>query len=148
MTVTAEIVDVRPLTVYQGTVYEHLVIVRVRGEQFGLFDPDKHASDSMIGNTYEIEILPFLPSEVKSASEEELGVVPSENDPDNFQYHSYYDTIEGINSGWPREVTIGIGSGTVSVTFHEKNRDLIDPFTTGDLVKVTTIRSDLRRVIQ
>ena len=152
MTITATIIDVQPDTRYQGTTYEHRVVLNVRGTTFGVFDPDMHADPSMIGETREVEIFPFIPTKVVMSSDSTPQVIPYKNDPKEYSKHTFCGQIDEISQEWPKWMTVDIGSGTVRIKFyrdpppHIQYKETIEAATVGEMICVTVSRVDLREI--
>lgn len=143
MTIEANIVDVLPHCVYQGTIYEQRVVLQAASVELGCFDPDMHASESMIGERCEIDIYPALPTAVEWAVEPDIGIKPNPDKPQDYADHQFCGHVVSVSSGWPKSVELDVGVGTVTPRFSEKPpehieyHDIVTAFETGDVIRVT-----------
>lgn len=152
MTINGYIVEVNPHCVYQGNVYEYRIVVETSTARFGCFDPDMHASESMIGESRNLEIYPALPTSVEPATEDDIGIEPNECEPDDYTDHAFCGRITSKTNSWPKTVELDIGIGTVAPKFsrdtpaHIAYQELVDDSDIGDIMRVTASRVDLRGI--
>lgn len=152
MTVNAHIVAVEPHTVYEDTVYEQRVVLDVDGCVFGVFDNDLLVDPDAVGEYRTVNIRPFLPTDVSVDGVLKPGVYPNEHEPRGYDGHRFCGEVVDCSSGWPREVTLDIGAGTVSVKFYEDTPDhiqyqgLIEELENESLICVITSRTDLHDI--
>ena len=152
MTLTVKIVDVQPFVQYQDTVYEYKVVVNFENTIFGVFDPDMYANPNMIGEIYDIEIAPFTPTSVELPEDINFGIIPNSEDPRGISGHTYCGEVSSISEGWPKFIDINMMPGTVTIKFYQTTpeeinyRDDLKEVSVGDMIRVTTTRTDLRRL--
>lgn len=152
MPITAEITDIQPDTRYQGTTYENRVIVTFQDTTFGVFDPDMHACQSMIGRMFELDILPFIPFEVNLSPEHVPGVIANQENRRGYTDHTFCGEIIDITQDWPKWLTLNIGTGTVRIEFYEtppdhiQYKEKIEDVDVGEMICVTVSRTDLHGV--
>lgn len=153
MPVIGEIIDVVPETEYQDTVYEYRVVVNIDGAQIGLFDPDRLASPSLIGEQCRLDITPFIPTGVDSGCDTTSGIIPNQSDPDGYSDHTFRGRIESISDdGSQTVVVLDVGAGTVSIEFPEQTPDHItyqetlERVSPGDTIAVDVSRVDIHGI--
>lgn len=152
MTITAKITDIQPDTSYQGTTYENRVIITFQDTTFGVFDPDMHANQSMIGKLFELDILPFLPYEVDLSPNQTPGIIPNKENPKEYSDHKFCGEIIDKMKEWPKWLTLNLGSGVVRIKFYEnppdhiQYKDTIEEVNVGEMICVTVSRTDLHGV--
>lgn len=152
MTIEANIVDVLPHCVYQGTIYEQRVVLQAASVEFGCFDPDMHASESMISERCEIDLYPAVPTAVERAVETDVGIKPNPDEPQDYSDHQFCGRVVSVADGWPKSVKLDVSVGTVTPRFsketpeHIEYRDIVTALEVGDIVRVTAGRTDVRGI--
>ncbi|MFC4249504.1 hypothetical protein ACFOZ7_21655 [Natribaculum luteum] len=108
MAIEANIVDIPPHCEYQGTIYEQRVVLQAASVELGCFDPDMHASESIIGERCEIDFYPALPTAVERAVETDVGIKPNPDEPQDYTDHQFSGHVVSVSSGWPKSVELDV----------------------------------------
>jgi len=142
------VLDCKPETVYQETVYEQIIIVETAaGNTFGIFDNDMDVPSDIIGNIIELDVW-LLPrsKRIETIDEPRKDIVPNEEEPHGFSNHRFYGEIisleEHTDDSYVSE--IDVGPGTVIVyPFKSQNQHL----SVGDTVYLEASRTDVAGLI-
>lgn len=146
MVVQASIVETEPTSEYQGTIYSQRVVVKLSdGTKIGLFDPDVAVSSEMVGSTRQLE-LSLLVEDVERVTETELGVVPVDENPTQWNGHTYNGKITSVASDG-EYATIDLDFGLGSVEF-DCDANLTADLSAGHSIRVTAQRSDIKALVE
>lgn len=142
MSIKATVDEVIPVTVYQDTVYEHRVVLRLEdGTRFGVFDPDLIARPSLVGSELSIAVRAWILGEICACPDPRMRIFPNESDCTEWKDHRYEGTIQSLEDSDKKIRTqLGLYSGTIMVV---ANPDKISIFEPGDGISVTAGRTDL-----
>lgn len=148
MTITAIVEDVVEETIYQGQTYEYRVILAYNGVQFGVFDKDMLSSPEYVGSRCEVEIVPFMLTEVSKVENSSVGIIPNENNPHDWKYHTYMGRVLSITTEEPRTVTLDLGGGTIDaeIDVDQETEGIVDSLDEGNLIRITSTRTDLHGI--
>lgn len=144
MSLKATILDTKPETVYQNTVYEQVVVIKLtNSKQLGAFDDDMVISHDSVGDDMKINVS-LLPSskEIEVIDHTEKRIKPNPDVPLHYKNHEYYGQVQRLEDEtaetYRAELDIGVGT-VLLFPFKEYNEDL----TEGEYIRIEADRTDI-----
>lgn len=147
MSLPVTILERRPFTVYQDTVYEQTVIVEAtNGQRFGLFDDDMLVDEDLVGSEAQISVS-LLPKskKIQTVEQRQKRIEPNPKSPLDFDNHEFYGELELLeeNSEETYKAEVDVGVGTVQLYPFKAYNDHLSP---GQTLRINAGRSDVSSV--
>ena len=144
--IEVELLGSRPEAMYQGTVYDQSVVVRLPdGSRMGLFDKDVLVDEDLVGQETNLVISLLSNSEDVVRGIDQKGIESNQENPGGWNDHIYHgevtEVLEETESSY--KVRFDVGYGDVIVYL---DREQFDDPPLGDFLQITATRSDIYRV--
>lgn len=147
MKTKAELVDVRPDVVYQGTIYQYITVLSKGDTIFGVHDPDNYADEFEIGDTCLADLSLSAITNITMTDQELKGIRPNEETPEDYLDHTFLGEIVRIDSESPRHVVVDVGIGTADLRLGQlTSQETVDSLSVGEYVIFTVSNTRLNEL--
>lgn len=140
-----EIVEIEPVAVYEGVVYDQTVISKIRGGmEIKLFDKYPHSIEKdMIGDDMNVFVSILPKSGIKIDPDDTVGIYPPANPSSEWSYDFIGNVLDIDVDSKSMTFDIGVGSILVGLDNEIINKIEENNITPNDQLYIPTSRSDL-----